>query len=222
MNCVILTPTTGNCRIEYAQSLARLIMYFAQVQVFEGEAEQALYPDAVSGSGISENYERMVERHLENTDPRWTHFLSLEDDMGFPPDALHRLARHRLDIVGANYPTNKGPRQKFTAVGMAGRCETRENSTGLEEAKLMPQGVTLIRREVFEAMPRPWFLVGWNQERRQHVHQDYYFSNEARKHGFRIWVDHDLSKDVTHVGPYNYTYRDVPEEAENGDITRSL
>ena len=77
----ILTPSTGICRMGYALSLARMAMYFAQVQVFEGVKRQNMSPDSVEGSGIAENYERMVEKYLNDTRIHWTHFLSVEDDI---------------------------------------------------------------------------------------------------------------------------------------------
>lgn len=210
-NVICLTPTTGICRMEYAQSLAQMVAYFASVRVFEHEPNQALWTDAVAGSGIAQNYERMVVRNLERTDPKWTHFLSVEDDMGFPPDALHRLLRHNLPIVGANYSTNKGKKQRFTAAGFGKQCVTREGSTGVEEVSLLPQGLTLVAREVYETLPRPWFLMGHNPDTGEYVYQDYYFSELAKHHGFKLYVDHDLSKQMIHVGPKQYTYQDVEE-----------
>jgi len=206
---VVLTPTTGICRMAYAQSLARLCMYFAQVRVFEDQDQQNLCPDAVEGSGIAENYERMVEKHLNSQDIYWTHFLSIEDDMGFAPDCLHILARRKLDIVGANYSTNKGNCQRFTALGKTGRIITNAESSGIEEASLVPQGFTLVSRRVYEAVPRPWFLMGYSPVSQRYVYQDYFFCEQARKAGFQMYVDHDVSKRIYHVGPHNYTWEDA-------------
>lgn len=221
----VLTPTTGICRMGYTQCLVRMAMYFAQVRVFEDCQYQNLVPDSVEGSGIAENYERMVTKYLKDKEVHWTHFLSIEDDMSFPFDALHRLARHRLPIVGVNYSTNKGPTQRFTAVGLKGRMATNDDSTGLEEASLLPQGFTLVAREVYEAIPHPWFLMGYNPESGNYVYQDYYFSEQAKKAGFKLYVDHDLSKQIIHTGPKGYTYRDALtdlERTKHGDLIGSL
>jgi hypothetical protein len=156
--------------------------------------------DSIIGSGIAANYEHMVQKWLD--DPRgWTHFLSLEDDMMVPADALHRLARHRLPIVGANYSTNKGERLFFTAGRCGKRFVTDENSVGIEEVDLLPQGLTLVAREVYEKVPLPWYTGGYMA--------DYHFSEKARLNGFKIYVDHDVSKEVCHIGPHVYTYRDA-------------
>lgn len=202
----------------YAQSLARMVSYFATVRVFEDEPVQSLITDSVEGSGIAENYERMVLKYLEDKSIHWTHFLSVEDDMGFSADCLHLLARHKVPIVGANYSTNKGNRQRFTAAGFDKPCITSEESTGLEEVSLLPQGLTLVAREVYEALPHPWFLMGYSPESGKYVYQDYYFSKIAREAGFKLYVDHDVSKRIVHTGPYNYTWRDVPVEKEYGNV----
>jgi len=209
ISVAILTPTTGICQMAYAQSLAHLVAYWSQVQVFDGIPTQNLVTDSVAGSGIAENYMHMVTTHLEDTEIHWTHFLSIEDDMGFPPDGLHTLLRRELPIVGANYSTNKGTNLRFTAVGLDGPALTTAESTGVEEVSLLPQGFTLIAREVYEAIPKPWFLTGWNPKANRTVYQDYYFSEQAKKHGFKMYVDHDVSKRVYHVGPHNYTYEDA-------------
>jgi len=209
LSVAILTPTTGICRMGYAQSLARLCMYFAQVQVFPGIERQNLITDSVEGSGIAENYERMVEKHLNDKEIHWTHFLSIEDDMGFAPDCLHILARRELSIVGANYSTNKGTPLRFCAAGIRDRVLTTADSTGVEQVSLLPQGFTLVAREVYEAVPKPWFLMGYSKASGNYVYQDYYFSEQAKAHGFKLYVDHDVSKRIRHIGTYNYTWEDA-------------
>jgi len=206
----VLTPSTGICRVEYAQSLAKLVGYFSQVRVYEDCESQMLVTDSIIGSGIGANYETMIRKWLDD-DRGWTHFLSVEDDMMVPADALHRLAAHRLPIVGCNYSTNKGD-LRFTARKNGHRLLTDDDATGLEEADLIPQGLTLVAREVYETVPMPWYTGGYMA--------DYHFSEKARNHGFHIYVDHDVSKEIGHIGPHVYTYRDAlahyQQEASNG------
>ena len=224
----ILTPTTGICRMAYAQSLARLVGYFAQVRVFPDLARQMLATDSVEGSGIAANYECMVTKYLNDKDTRWTHFLSIEDDMGFLPDCLHIMARRELPIVAANYSTNKGTPLRFVSGGLGKKLPTTEDSTGLEEAGLVAQGFTLVAREVYEAIPKPWFMTGYCPETGNYVYQDYYFSEQARKAGFKLYVDHDVSKRIWHVGTKHYSWQDAlidhkkEEVADNGNIPGTL
>jgi hypothetical protein len=189
-------------------------MYFAQVRVFDDVEVQQLMPDAITGSGIASNYEQMVCKYLNDERVHWTHFLSIEDDMSFHPDCLHILARRELPIVGANYPTNKGSPLRFTSRGQAEQIVTDKDSEGVEPCWYLPQGFTLVAREVYEKLERPWYLTGYNPETNQGVTQDYYFCEQARKAGFSIHVDHDVSKRVGHIGPRVHTWQDVPTDKE--------
>lgn len=206
----VLTPSTGLCRLSYAQSLAHLVAYFAQVRVFEECDTQYLTTDGIEGSGIGSNYDIMVEKYLK--DKKWTHILCVEDDMGFDPDCLHILARRCLPFIGANYSVNKGHPLRFTARKDGENVVTSEESTGVEEVDFIPQGFTLIAREVLEAVPKPRFLNGYSPKSGNYVSQDYYFSQQAAQMGFKPYVDHDVSKKIYHVGSYNYSYRDVKEK----------
>lgn len=220
----VITPSTGICRMEYAQSLARLIGYFSQHKIFEDCDEQVITTDSVLGSIIGGNYEELVLRYLNDTNVHWTHFLSVEDDMGFAPECLEVLARHELPIVGANYSVNKGYPLRFTASQGNNFVETREESTGLEEVYFIPQGFTLVERSVFEKIDKPWFLNGYNAISGKYIAQDYYFSEQARRCGFKLFIDHDVSKRVFHVGPHLYTWADVIAQGvkNNGRSERGL
>jgi hypothetical protein len=184
-------------------------MYFGHERVFEDQERQYLMPDGVSGSGIGANYDNLVERYLADEEIHWTHFLCMEDDMWARHDCLHILARRELDVVGANYSTNKGKPQRFTAMKDNETVLTYPESTGVEEVDYIAQGFTLIRREVFEAVERPRFPAGFNLHTDTYVSQDYVFSTKARDAGFKLYVDHDVSKLVSHEGPYKYTYEDA-------------
>jgi hypothetical protein len=227
----VITPTTGICRMGYAQSLAKLVMYFSQVRVFEDIENQWLTVDSIEGSGIAGNYHSMIKKYLNDTKTRWTHFLSVEDDMGFEPDVLHILARRKLPIVGCTYKTNKGWPVRFTAIAKSkvDTIDTDESKHGVEEAYVIPQGMTLVAREVFERTPKPWFMQGYNEETDTYgFAQDYYFCLQAAKVGYTPWIDHDASKRIWHIGVKNYRWdvsdenthcpRKALEEAENGNI----
>lgn len=216
-NVAVLTPSTGICRMGYAQSLARLAMYFAQNRIFEDEPVQSFIVDSIEGSGISENYARLISKYLADGDGiRWTHIFCIEDDMSFRADLLHTMARRKLPIVAANYTTNKGDPIRWVSVGLDGKSiVTNSKSSGLEEALYIAQGATLIAREVFETMGKPWFLMGYDPDRDQYVHQDYYFSQRARDCGFKLFVDHDASKLIRHTGPKNYSWEDMEKQYAN-------
>lgn len=208
----ILTASSGSCRIEYTHCLVNLVAYLFNNQIFP-DRPQHFFMDAAIGSEISGNYHFLVSRTLAvGGEKKFTHFLFIEDDMIFAPDCLTILARRNVDIVGANYSTTKGE-TKFMAIGLEGQeCVTKEDSTGIEEVSLLPQGFTLVSRKVFETLEVPWFMNGYNPEADIYVSQDFYFSDKARKAGFKVYVDHDCSKKICHIGPKIYTWKDALEK----------
>ena len=214
LSVVAITPSTGLCRLEYAQSLAHLVGYFATVRVFDDQPRQNLRTDGIMGSGIGSNYDELIDKYLADDAIHWTHFLSIEDDMGFLPDSLHRLLRWDVDIVGANYSVNKGWPLWFTARKNGEDLQTTDDSEGLEEVDFLPQGFTVVKRVVYEKVLRPRFLNGYSEASGKYVSQDYVFCEAAKRAGFRLYVDHDVSKGVRHVGSRSYTYHDAVRSEE--------
>lgn len=136
---------------------------------------------------------------------KYSHMLFLDNDMVFPLDILERLLAHDVDVVTTNYVT-KGIPARFMALGEDGeQVVTGGDSTGLEEVMLAPTGTMLIRVDVFRKIEKPWF--GTNREKG--IGEDYWFCVRCRERGIKVYVDHDLTKEVGHVGDYTYTWKDV-------------
>lgn len=137
--------------------------------------------------------------------------LFLDSDMRFPADTILRLLSHQAPFVAANYTTRRAPAEPvaFKRIGTLEKLWTDEDSTGLEECAACGLGVALIHREVFEKMEKPWFLIPYLAEQDGNWGEDVWFCNQARKAGFPIQIDHDLSKEVTHIGLREYDYQDA-------------
>jgi len=203
----ICTPSTGMCRTAYAYSLARMVMYIAMNRLLPEVPEQEVRLFILEGSGISANREAMVEDALKADA---THILFLDEDMGFDPDVAHTLFARRQPIVGCNYPMRVPPPQ-FTALAMdtTHRVYTGPDSMGLEPALYIGFGCASIERQVFEKSERPRFLIGYNTETHRYSTEDHPFCRKARDAGFVVYVDHDASKKIFHVGNKNYRWDEV-------------
>lgn len=139
-----------------------------------------------------------------------THVLWLDSDMRFPRDALVRLLRHNVEMVGINY-AKRGVPSGFVAikkVGIPGEpLRTTDESTGLEEVEALGFGCVLMKASALQGLPDPnevpWF---------QNVHmgdgqwmgEDVHFCKLIREAGHKIYVDHDLSKECAHIGQFEY------------------
>lgn len=141
-----------------------------------------------------------------------THILFVDSDQAFPPDTVHRLVRHDKLIVGANIVTKEIPARPC-AVGLDGKyVYTDPQSSGLEQVAVLGTGLMLINTRVFGMIEPPLFLMPYLPETKTYLGEDVYFSRKAREAGIPIFVDHDLSKLVGHIGQFQYFHDHVGEK----------
>lgn len=140
-----------------------------------------------------------------------THILSLDDDMIFPAQTLYQLAEHDVDIVGGLYfmrvPPHDANMFRYNKEGFL--CKVNNYwRHGLQSCEATGTGCLLIKANVFDTMPKPWFI--WNEQVewiKNIVHPtkdtsfityDVSFCLRARKLGFPVYCDTDLI--CTHLG----------------------
>lgn len=126
----------------------------------------------------------------EYTGARFSHLLWLDDDHVFNPDLALYLARSAdKDLVSALYYARSGkpfptsyvrdesdpdPYKHFPLLGTPERlCEV--DAVGL--------GACLMRRDVLDRVPEPWFTLDYRGG------EDIAFCVAAKAHGVRVWVD---------------------------------
>lgn len=119
-----------------------------------------------------------------------SHILFIDSDMRFPEDTLERLLEHDLDIVGVNYRHRQSDKW-VTGI-------SSDMKFGLQEVKRLGFGVTLIKTSVFEKLPIPYFNTEYDGD--EFIGEDVNFCINAIDAGFKIFVDHDLSQEVKHLG----------------------
>lgn len=207
---VVATPLQGKPEMEYAISLARLTMYFAQHRIFPEDPMQAMrIIDPAEGCVLGGNRESMVEAALAISD--MTHLLWIDADMGFESNILHILASRRQPYVACNYAMKQEDPPDFTAMrkDRTGRVFTGEASTGLEEAWYTGFGVCLIERQILEKIPAPRFPIMWNKEGKRWTTEDYPFCEMVWSSGYKVYVDHDASKLVWHMGKKSYNWKET-------------
>jgi hypothetical protein len=149
--------------------------------------------------------------------------LFIDTDMRFPSDSLLRLLAHGRAIVGANYVTREVPPMPTASVLKDGKdwmkVPTLHNSTGLQEVTGLGMGLILINTEVFKRLPKPWFNYPYSSVNDEFIGEDLWFSMKAADEaGFKTYLDHDLSKEVRHLGLIEYRHEhfeathDMPDE----------
>lgn len=135
-----------------------------------------------------------------------THVLFIDSDMTFPQDMVGRLLAHDKDIVATNCARRRMPTGP-TARGLdAQLVYSMPESTGLEEVESIGMGVMLISRKVFESLSEPWFETPWRTDKRGYIGEDVFFCRKARAAGFKIYIDHDVSKEIGHIGTFEFRH----------------
>ncbi len=147
--------------------------------------------------------------------PQMTDFFFIDDDVGWPPDAVLRLLDHPADVVAGIYP-KKSDVPQFPC-----NLRTLEDGSLIEKhgfylAEMVPTGFLRIKRHVLEKFVEisesymdddgsggsheVWniFQMGYCAENGKWWGEDYAFCHQWNKMGGEIWVYPDV--DFSHRG----------------------
>lgn len=200
MRLVIGGPTLSTVPASFAVDLAEL---YAYTQKWSGGAVWLRF---VQSTYVHAGREAVFEAALAI---HATHLLWLDTDMRVPSDTVIRLLAAKAPIVACNC-VMRDRRRIFTAQIGGERVETRLNSRGLQAVDSVGLAVMLMRMDVVAEMPRPLFRHGLNDTGGD-IGEDVMFCRALREAGHEILIDHDLSKEIGHIG--QYTYRPVGDAA---------
>jgi hypothetical protein len=203
MKLAIGGPTRDTVPAAFAVSAAHLFAYTREL----GQWGKNVTMDWVASTYIHVGREWFLESALKQGA---THILWLDTDMRVPRETAVLLAMHDHPIVACNYHVRQAS-GIFTAARGDQRVATTEASTGLEAVEYVGMGAMLMRAEVVAGLGRPWFRHGLN-EFGGDVGEDVMFCRGLGRAGYTVYIDHDLSKDVEHIG--QHTYRTVDRSAE--------
>ena len=64
--------------------------------------------------------------------------------------------------------------------------------------------VTWVGPWLFKSLDPPYFNLEYLPEKDEFRGEDYYFFDHARAAGWDLYIDHDLSKEVYHMGSFAY------------------
>lgn len=162
----------------------------------------------------------LAKLFLQLEEGSYTHVLWIDSDMKWPPTLLQRLLAHDLPIVSATYFQRTDLPQphayRYVKADEKGHwytplareltewmhrheadIEDKPNAwaypfdDGLYECDAIGFGAVLIKREVFEKTPEPWFDIDLDSG----GGEDFCFCRQAKAAGFPIYVDFALQCD---------------------------
>lgn len=196
------TPNTGLWCNDTVRSLALTMCYFSLHRP-DGYDSHYVSLITIEGSMLCEQRERIVRQALRVKE--LTHLLFVDSDMKFPMNTIHRLLAHDKDFVAANCTTRREPVQAV-AHDLAGERLLSVGKKGLQEVQHVGLAVALLRLEPLKRLRPPLFLMDWVPDLKTYSGEDVYFTQKLRELGMQIWVDHDLSLEVGHVGTKVYDH----------------
>jgi hypothetical protein len=214
LRILICVPVLGDVKSGSSFSMTQAALFFAQAK-----SDVAKYIDIqmVKSSNLVENRHILVSRALAFGA---THMLFWDADIKAPADCIIRLVNHHLPIVAVNY-AKKEPEARPTAYldtdTYTGPCWTQKQHTGLQAVTSCGFGLMLIETQVFEKLSPPFFeMKQFGQHGLKTETEDVYFCHKAIDAGFDVVIDHDLSKEVAHLGDWEYmcSHSDIAREAK--------
>lgn len=226
MKVAVCVPCRDEVHTAFAFDFAKMVAYDCITRCKDGNGGLQLY--TMPGTLIFDQREKLAEIAIkEGADA----VLFIDSDMRFPRDLIQILLSREVDIIGVNAtsrrmpvlpcalnlqmvdnPKDGEPDHRWVKVDSRGK-------QGIEQVTAVGFGVTMIRKEAFEKIPRPWFDVGWG--RWGVIGEDVHFCARAADYGFPIYVDHCLSKHIKHIGTYEYGWDDI-DDAKLKELTDGI
>lgn len=223
MKVGVCVPCRDEVMTSFAFDFAKMVAYDVKTRCAKEGNGLMMY--TMPGTLIFDQREKLVEIALkEGCDA----VLFIDSDMRFPKDMVNILLSREVGICGVNATTRRPPILP-TALNL--HIEEKDGKKlhwwekidsrgkkGIEKVTAIGFGAVLIRKEVFESVPRPWFDAPWGKS--GIIGEDVHFCIKAQDSGFDTYVDHELSMHIGHVGAREHRWSDVEddtlEEFNNG------
>jgi hypothetical protein len=202
MKIAICVPHYGDVKADFARSLANLVSRTVGTSVSEGQPGPLVKVFTSEGRIIS-NRSALVRLARE-----WAadYILWADTDHIFPTDALIRLLRHRLPVVGCNYARRRRPTFPTAChILTDGTVEpiwtTPEDAQAgkVEKVSLLGLGFCLVDTSVLSGLEGSLFQLSLDDRGEGLIGEDAYFCSRLRDAGVEIWLDHALSWEIGHI-----------------------
>lgn len=198
----ILLPSRDMVSMGFTYDLARLTAYWSAKHVPHGGK---LHLFNSQGTLIADQRQNLI---IEAINAKADYVLWLDTDMRFPKDIVDRLHAHGKDIVAANYSTRRVPAKPvaYADEGCDELVYTTKDSTGLKEVYAVGMGAMLENTAVYRKLGLPFFTIGYSQAAGDFFGEDVFHCRQVREAGFNVFIDHDVSKEVRHIGSFEFTF----------------
>lgn len=221
---IIGVPSGSHWAAEFGVSLAVMMSYAAQVKIAPDAASQHILVNNIKGSILPQMRQEMIDYALKQ---KATHILFVDSDMQFPRDTLHRLLKWQQMIVAANCCTKKFPTTTTARINpenrIGGDPVFSQGKVGIQRVWRVGTGVMLLNLRAFERLERPYFSLKWSGDKADaYVGEDWALCENFENAGIPIFIDHELSEEIGHIGTFNYNLSCVVSEEEEQRVREAL
>lgn len=216
LRVVVAVPSMGTWHERFGVSLVHMLMYCQSHAIRPSYKTQEINLASLRGS-ILPNLRLDAVKHAIESKAEFLVFI--DSDQTFPAQTLHRLISHNKDCVAANIATKQIPAQPTARKRGAGPngfvpVYTDPDSAGLEKVDRIGCGIMCLKTAVFDKIGLKVMEMRWREEIQRYGGEDWPICEALELAGMEIFIDHDLSKRVGHVGEYIYTHDVVGEIAQ--------
>lgn len=211
-------PTSGMVYSDFMISLCNLVVA-CQTHRIGQFGDQTVSTMLAKGSMLAKQRMEIVQHALEKD---YSYVLFLDTDHTFPRGTLHRLLDWRLPVVAVNcvtktIPANPTARSLPTPTAEWGSPVFTDEKSGIERVWRVGTGIMLVDCEVFKKTGHKIFNMFYREDVGTYQGEDWSMCEAIEKAGYDIYVDHGLSREVGHLGTYNYTHDVVGTVVERKD-----
>lgn len=201
-------PSGSDWKADFGMSLAALMASAGRPLKGGGFIERVQLWNT-KGSILSRSRHTLVRKAQEL---ECSHIFFIDSDMVFPNWTLHALLSHDKAVVAANCAVKQLPslptaRQQGDKP--AGTLVDSRETRGISRVWRVGTGVMLLKTSVFNSIQQPWFDITWNEANDDYTGEDWSLCEKLDAAGIPVYVDHDLSRHIGHVGSYTYEHKDI-------------
>ena len=205
LKVVVAVPSPGVWLADFGISLCGLMTASVQYRI-ANVAKQEVQLFASMGSMLPRMRMEAVMHALE---AKADYLLMIDSDHRFPRKALHQLLSHGKDVVAANcvtktIPTKPTARQRSDRPD--GEMVISYGKSGIERVWRVGTGMMLVHMGVFRNIGPGVFDMKWRRALKTFQCEEWSMCESMERANYDIWVDHDLSNEVTHIGQLHYEH----------------
>jgi hypothetical protein len=134
------------------------------------------------------------------------YMLWLDSDIVFPATTVTRLLAHNEDVVAANYVRRRTPIKgvAYKKIWDWQNPLSFDIQDSLVTVEGVGMGCMLIKTEIFNEIPKPWFEFEWCPDSNDFLGEDMILCRKIAATGRSVKIDTILSQELRHLGTWAY------------------